>query len=162
MLGSRTLLIEDADSQAGLVWLSVLDGKRSTQSLVVATGDAFCSGKVTIFVERIYAGDGRDLAALFINATGPCRENGAKVEANEDHLEPPGSCYFHITAPLALMAYQRREKYFSKTPAISCGVSMTETSSISRSFCTWPASSFRMRSFISLPSGRMVVTIPGL
>jgi len=78
MLGSRTLLIEDADSQAGLVWLSVLDGKRPTQSMVVAAGDAFCSGEVTIFVERIYAGDGRDLVALSVNATGPCRENGSK------------------------------------------------------------------------------------
>ena len=78
MLGSRTLLIEDADSQAGLVWLSVLEGKKSTQSMVVAAGDAICCGEVTISVQRIYAGDGTDLVALSVNATGPCRENGNK------------------------------------------------------------------------------------
>ncbi len=78
MLGNRTLLIEDADSQAGLVWLSVLEEKKSTQSMVVAAGDAFCCGEATISVERIYAGDGTDLVALSVNATGPCRENASK------------------------------------------------------------------------------------
>jgi hypothetical protein len=69
MLGNRTLLVEDADSQAGLVWLSVLEEKKSPQSMVVAAGTAFRCGEVTISIDRIYAGDGLDLVALSINAT---------------------------------------------------------------------------------------------
>jgi len=69
MLGNRTLLIEDADSQAGLVWLSVLEEKKLPQSMVVAAGTAIRCGEVTISVDRIYAGDGLDLVAMSINAT---------------------------------------------------------------------------------------------
>jgi len=69
MLGNRTLLIEDADSQSGLVWFSIVDEKKPPQSMVVAAGTAFSFGDVTISVDRIYAGGGLDLVALSINAT---------------------------------------------------------------------------------------------
>ena len=74
MLGGRTLLIEDVDSQSGLVWFSIVDEKKPPQSMVVAAGTAFSFGEVTICVDRIYAGGGMDLVALFINATSPYRD----------------------------------------------------------------------------------------
>jgi hypothetical protein len=54
------------------------------------------------------------------------------------------------------------EKCFSKMDGISCGVSRTKTSSILLSFSTFCASSFLTLSFISLPSGSLVVRTPSL
>lgn len=79
MLGNRTLLIEDADSQSGLVWFSIVEQKKSPQSMVVAAGTALSFGEVTVSVDRIYAGGDLDLVALSVNASSRSPQ-GEKVE----------------------------------------------------------------------------------
>lgn len=74
MLGGRTLLIEDVDSQSGLVWFSIVEQKKSPQSMVVAAGTALSFGEVKVSVDRIYAGGDLDLVALSVNASSPYRE----------------------------------------------------------------------------------------
>ena len=57
---------------------------------------------------------------------------------------------------------QSYPNHFLKTPRSFCGPSSTVTSSIRSSFLTCSTSSFLTRSFISLPFGSLVNTVPSL
>ena len=63
-LGNCTLEVEDADFQAGLVWLCIFADHESPQSVVVVVGDAFRIGELMLRILRVYAGEGTDLVAL--------------------------------------------------------------------------------------------------
>jgi hypothetical protein len=67
-LGNSTLVVEDADSQAGRVWLRVFTDHGPPQSFAAIVGEAFRFGELTFRVLRIYAGDGTDLVALEIHS----------------------------------------------------------------------------------------------
>jgi hypothetical protein len=65
-LENCTLLIEDADSQAGKVWVSFFCGQNAHVSSVLGLGERSRLGRLELMVKRIYAGDDRDLVALDI------------------------------------------------------------------------------------------------
>jgi hypothetical protein len=67
-LGNCTLKIEDVDSKVGQVWLTIFAEQEPPQYAIVAVGETFCGGELTLKVLRIYAGDDSDLVALEIRS----------------------------------------------------------------------------------------------
>jgi hypothetical protein len=65
-LGSCALKIEDVDSAAGQVWLTIFAEPKPPQSAIVAVGDTFYCGELAFNVLRIYVGDDTDLVLLEI------------------------------------------------------------------------------------------------
>ncbi|VVB71688.1 Uncharacterised protein [uncultured archaeon] len=65
-LENCTLILEDADSQEGKVWVSFSCDQDAPVSSVLGLGEPNRFGRLTLVVKRIYAGDGRDLVALDI------------------------------------------------------------------------------------------------
>jgi hypothetical protein len=68
---NTTLVIEDADTQQGVVWLNVFCDNRTIGSAVIGLGGhlVYCGRNMTL--QRIYSGGYNDLVALDIeNETG--------------------------------------------------------------------------------------------
>jgi hypothetical protein len=63
-LDSCTLKVEDIDSQAEAVWISILAGQGPSSSMVMGLNETITCGKATLMVEKFYAGDSYDIVRL--------------------------------------------------------------------------------------------------
>lgn len=61
-----TLQVEDIDSQAAEVWVSILTEPESSSSMVLGINDTLTCGKATLMVKRFYAGESYDIVCLKI------------------------------------------------------------------------------------------------
>jgi hypothetical protein len=61
-----TLQVEDIDSQAAEVWVSILAGPKPSSSMVLGINDTITCGKAALMVERFYAGESYDIVCLKI------------------------------------------------------------------------------------------------
>jgi hypothetical protein len=64
-----TLQVEDIDSQAAKVWVSILAGQEPSLSMVLGINETLSCGKLKLMVKRFYAGESNDLVCLMINGT---------------------------------------------------------------------------------------------
>jgi len=58
------LSVEDIDSQAEEVWISILTGPEKPSSRVLGLNETITCGKATLVVEKFYAGDDYDIVCL--------------------------------------------------------------------------------------------------
>jgi hypothetical protein len=65
-LENYTLQVEDIDSQAAEVWVSILAGPEQSSSMVLGVNDTLTCGKATLMVKRFYAGESYDIVCLKI------------------------------------------------------------------------------------------------
>ena len=63
-LDSCILKVEDIDSQAEEVWISILTGLDKPSSMVLGLNETVTCGRATLVVEKFYAGDGYDIVCL--------------------------------------------------------------------------------------------------
>jgi hypothetical protein len=68
-LENCTLQVEDIDSQAATVWVTILGRQEPSSSIVLGTNDTLSCGKLMLTVKSIYAGGSADLVCLQINST---------------------------------------------------------------------------------------------
>ncbi|MDD2835503.1 MAG: hypothetical protein PHY05_05080 [Methanothrix sp.] len=61
-----TLQVEDIDSQAAEVWVSILAGPEPSSSMVRGINETLTCGKTTLMVKRFYAGESYDIVCLKI------------------------------------------------------------------------------------------------
>lgn len=61
-----TLQVEDIDSQAAEVWISILAGPEPSSSMVRGINETLTCGKATLMVKRFYAGESYDIVCLKI------------------------------------------------------------------------------------------------
>jgi hypothetical protein len=61
-----TLQVEDIDSQAAEVWISILTGPEPSSSMVRGINETLTCGKATLMVNRFYAGESYDIVCLKI------------------------------------------------------------------------------------------------
>jgi hypothetical protein len=59
-----TLQVEDIDSQAEEVWVSILAGPKPPSSMVLGINETLTCGKATLMVKRFYAGESYDIVCL--------------------------------------------------------------------------------------------------
>ncbi|MDD4651083.1 MAG: hypothetical protein PHQ34_02525 [Methanothrix sp.] len=58
------LNVEDIDSQAEEVWISILAGTEKPSSMVLGLNETITCGKATLVVANFYAGDDYDIVCL--------------------------------------------------------------------------------------------------
>jgi hypothetical protein len=66
---NRTLVAEDVDPHAGVVWLKLYSRNQTLKSALVGVGDRFSYNNTSLTVSKIYAGGDRDLVELEINSS---------------------------------------------------------------------------------------------
>ncbi len=64
---NRTLVAEDVDPRAGVVWLKLYSGNQTLKSALVSVGGPFIYNNTNLTVSKIYEGRDRDLVELKIN-----------------------------------------------------------------------------------------------
>jgi hypothetical protein len=67
LTNNRTLVAEDVDPHAGVVWLKLYSGNQTLKSALVGVGDYFSYNNTNLTVSKIYAGGDRDLVELKID-----------------------------------------------------------------------------------------------
>jgi hypothetical protein len=83
---NRTLVVEDVDTSAGIVWLKLYSRNETLKSALLRVGDHFGYDHTNLTVDKIYAGGERDLVEIVLNNSSAVyrSENpiSAKVSAN--------------------------------------------------------------------------------
>jgi hypothetical protein len=64
--GNITLVVEDVNPSAGVVWLKLYRGNDTLKSAILNVGGYFRYGDTNLTVNKIYAGDDHDLVELEI------------------------------------------------------------------------------------------------
>lgn len=64
---NRTLVAEDVDPSAGVVWLKLYSGKETLKSSLLGVGGHFDYDHTNLTVDKIYAGGERDLVEIGLN-----------------------------------------------------------------------------------------------
>ncbi|HPS90993.1 MAG TPA: hypothetical protein PKV33_02450 [Methanothrix sp.] len=63
-LDSCILKVEDIDSQAEEVWISIFAGPEQPSSMVLGLNETITCGRATLVAEKFYAGDSYDIVCL--------------------------------------------------------------------------------------------------
>lgn len=63
-LDSCILKVEDIDSQAEEVWISIFAGPEQPSSMVLGLNETITCGRATLLVAKFYAGDSYDIVSL--------------------------------------------------------------------------------------------------
>lgn len=79
---NRTLVAEDVDPHAGVVWLKLYSRNQTLKSALVGVGDRFSYNNTSLTVSKIYAGGDRDLVELEINNSN---NNSNTLDSSERH-----------------------------------------------------------------------------
>ncbi len=61
-----TLQVEDIDSQAAKVWVMILAGPEPSISMVLGENETLICGRLTLQVEKFYAGESADIVCIKI------------------------------------------------------------------------------------------------
>jgi hypothetical protein len=85
---NRTLVAEDVDPHAGVVWLKLYSGNQTLKSALVGVGDRFGYNNTSVTVSKIYAGGDRDLVELEINNSNNDRNNNSNAINSSDRHNP--------------------------------------------------------------------------
>ena len=64
LTNNTTLVAEDVDPHAGVVWLKLYSSNQTLKSALVGVGDRFIYNNTNLTVSKIYAGGDRDLVEL--------------------------------------------------------------------------------------------------
>lgn len=82
LTNNRTLVAEDVDPHAGVVWLKLYSRNQTLKSALVGVGDRFIYNNTNLTVSKIYAGGDRDLVELKINNSN---NNSSSLNSSERH-----------------------------------------------------------------------------
>ena len=91
---NRTLVAEDVDPRAGVVWLKLYSSNQTLKSALVSVGGRFIYNNTNLTVSKIYAGGDRDLIELKINnrnnngyydVNGRSNHSGSPINSSERH-----------------------------------------------------------------------------
>jgi len=88
LTNNTTLVAEDVDPHAGVVWLKLYSRNQTLKSALVGVGDRFIYNNTNLTVSKIYAGGDRDLVEL--NADNgrnhSYNNNNSKIDNNRSLL----------------------------------------------------------------------------
>lgn len=79
---NRTLVAEDVDPSAGVVWLKLYNGNETLKSSLLGVGGHFDYDHTNLTVDKIYAGDERDLVEIGLNNSSDASGSVHLVPAN--------------------------------------------------------------------------------
>jgi hypothetical protein len=79
---NRTLVAEDVDPSAGVVWLKLYNGNETLKSSLLGVGGHFDYDHTNLTVNKIYAGDERDLVEIGLNNSSAANGSIHLVPAN--------------------------------------------------------------------------------
>jgi hypothetical protein len=94
LTNNRTLVAEDVDAHAGVVWLKLYSRNQTLKSALVGIGDRFIYNNTNLTVSKIYAGGDRDLIELkinnrnnngYYNVNGRSNDSGSPINSSERH-----------------------------------------------------------------------------
>jgi hypothetical protein len=93
---NRTLVAEDVDPSAGVVWLKLYSRNETLKSSLLGVGSHFDYDHTNLTVKKIYAGGERDLVEIGLNNSSEDNRAGNLVSANTStnisstaNLNPP-------------------------------------------------------------------------
>jgi hypothetical protein len=79
---NMTLVAEDVDPQAGVVWLKLYSRNETLKSALLGAGGQFSYDHTNLTVNRIYVGGERDLVELKLNKSVGANRSEYAVSAN--------------------------------------------------------------------------------
>lgn len=79
---NRTLVAEDVDPSAGVVWLKLYSRNETLKSSLLAVGGHFVYDHTNLTVNKIYAGGERDLVEIVVNKSPSSNRSDHQVPAN--------------------------------------------------------------------------------
>ena len=79
---NRTLVAEDVDPSAGVVWLKLYSRNEALKSSLLGVGGHFEYDNTSLTVNKIYAGGERDLVELELNKSSSANRSEHQVPAN--------------------------------------------------------------------------------
>ena len=79
---NRTLVAEDVDPSAGVVWLKLYSRNEALKSSLLGVGDHFDYDHTNLTVNKIYAGGERDLVELGLNESSSANRSEHQVPVN--------------------------------------------------------------------------------
>ena len=79
---NRTLVAEDVDPSAGVVWLKLYSRNEALKSSLLGVGGHFDYDNTSLTVNKIYAGGERDLVELELNKSSSANRSEHQVPAN--------------------------------------------------------------------------------
>lgn len=79
---NRTLVAEDVDPSAGMVWLKLYSGNETLKSSLLGVGGHFDYDHTNLTVDKIYAGGERDLVEIGLNNSSVANRSVHIMPAN--------------------------------------------------------------------------------
>lgn len=79
---NRTLVAEDVDPSAGVVWLKLYSGNETLKSSLLGVGGHFDYDHTNLTVDKIYAGGERDLVEIGLNNSSVANRSVHIMPAN--------------------------------------------------------------------------------
>lgn len=79
---NRTLVAEDVDPSAGVVWLKLYSRNETLKSALLGVGDHFGYDHTNLTSNKIYAGGERDLVEILLNNSSGVNKSEHQVYAN--------------------------------------------------------------------------------
>jgi hypothetical protein len=79
---NRTLVAEDVDPSAGVVWLKLYSRNETLKSSLLGVGSHFDYDHTDLTVKKIYAGGERDLVEIGLNNSSEANKTGHLASAN--------------------------------------------------------------------------------
>ena len=78
----RTLVAEDVDPSAGVVWLKLYSKNETLKSALLGVGDHFGYDRTNLTVNKIYVGGERDLVEIVLNNSSGVNKSEHQVFTN--------------------------------------------------------------------------------